>query len=103
MGFNRKQIEARTYAKRYLESNFDYGRGSRINRRNVHKTVEIKRKDPEWNAYFLDAVAELDPDKIYKDLQIRKKLESEYRRGKKGLRILRKVRRLFYDLRGLIE
>ena len=93
-----KEAHAKTYARKFLEAQMDYGKGSRINRRNVNKEVEINRNDPEWNDIFMRELGDLDRDKVFQDLQRKKKLQSTYKQGKKGVRLFRKAKRLFYDL-----
>ena len=98
-GFNSfKARQAHHDAYRYVEAELNYGEGSRITRRNVRKDIEIKCKDPEYKRLFEMEVAKVDRDQVYKRLRVIKAAAEKYNQGKKGVRLFRKAKRLFYDI-----
>ena len=98
-GFNAlKARQARHDAYRYVEAEMNYGEGSRIERRNVRKDIEIKCKDPEYKILFDIEVSKVDRDQVYRRLRVLKAAKEKYEQGKKGVRLFRKANRLFYDL-----
>ena len=94
-----REKAAKRDAYRYVEASLDYGRGSKINRRNIIKEIEIKsKKNPDYAMIFDEEVKKIDRDEVFQKLQAKKKLQSTYNQGKKGVRLFRKAKRLFYDL-----
>ena len=93
-----REKAAKRDAYRYVEASLDYGPGSRINKRNVIREIEIRSKNPDYAMIFDEEVRKIDRDEVFQKLQAKKKLQSTYKHGKKGVRLFRKAKRLFYDL-----
>ena len=89
-------------ARRFAEAQLNYGRGSRINRRNINIELERKMRDPMYKEAFENELQNLDNGDIYKKIKTRKSLENAYRKGKKAYRTANKFYRIWQQLKPYI-
>lgn len=94
--------EASRDARRFAEAQLNYGKGSRINRRNLNIELEHKMRDPMYREAFETALQDIDDGKVYKKIKTRKSLENAYRKGKKVYRTANKFYRIWQQLKPYI-
>lgn len=89
-------------ARRFAEAQLNYGKGSRINRRNLNIELERKMRDPMYREAFENELQNLDDHDIYIKLKAKKTLQSAYRKGKKVYRTANRFYRIWQKLKPYI-